>query len=100
MDPAVLVPYTVLYSLTSSIVLQIAAMARLECILFDSDADLQELERADAAAAEGRPDADRRWQECFVTALNAAAMKGISHSSTAAADGPGSKQGDRCRWVT
>lgn len=54
---------------------------------------------ADAAAAEGRPDADKRWQRCFVTAINAAAMRGIAASSSAAAGGSGSQQGDQKRWV-
>lgn len=58
--------------------------------------DLQELELADSAAAEGRPNADKRWQQCFVTALNAAAMKGIADTDRVAA-GDGSQQGDKHR---
>lgn len=57
---------------------------------------MQDLELADAAAAEGQADADKRWQQCFVTALNAAAMKGISDTNAAGTD---SQQGNKHRWV-
>jgi len=58
---------------------------------------LQDLELADAAAAEGDPEADKRWQHCFVTALNAAAMKGIATGTSSTAVGPDSQQGDKRR---
>jgi hypothetical protein len=61
----------------------------------------QALELADEGAAEGQQDADRRWRQSFVSALNAAAMRGIAdHNAAAAAgEGAGSQQGDKHRWV-
>lgn len=60
---------------------------------------------AEAAAAEGQPGADKAWGSCFVTALNAAAMRGCLANSNAAAAGGGaagsaaggSQQGDKRR---
>lgn len=65
----------------------------------------QALQLADAGAAEGQQDADRHWHQSFVSALNAAAMRGIAdHNAAAAAIAAGageagSQQGDRRRWV-